>query len=61
VNHEEQDAAVVDRAELRRAHAEIDRVMRQEVPGRCLENGEHAAPDEKDRRQDEERHRALSI
>jgi hypothetical protein len=48
VNHEVQDAAALEGAQLGCSHAKIDRIMRQEVASRCLKNGEGSASRKKD-------------
>jgi hypothetical protein len=48
-------ASDCQRAELRCGHAEIERVVREEVAGRRLKNGEASTRHEEDRRHDQQR------
>jgi hypothetical protein len=54
VNHEVQDAAAIQRAELGGRHSEIDRIVREEVAGRRLQNGETSTRHKKDRRHNQQ-------
>src|SRR5207248_2555592 len=55
VDHEMQDPTVVQRAELPGSHAEINRVVREQLAGRRLKNGEASTRDKKDRGDEQQR------
>jgi len=55
VHHEMHDPAALHRTELLRRHAEVRRIVRQEMPGRRLEQRERAAADEHEGREPQQR------